>query len=163
MRRLRVGLVILPALSLCLFAGCQKKAAPMAGATAPAPTPNGGGLQPPGVGAGVSKMLPAVGRAYAGNDLKQIALYYKMYGDGTRSPSKLEDLPDLKRDLPRVYQGIQDGVYVVYWGAPPTTAGNAILAHVRDAPTTGGVVVRFDGSIDNMTPEQFKAAPKVGQ
>jgi hypothetical protein len=164
MRRLlaRHGIVLL--LALVLLAGCRKKAAPAAGATTPTPpAPNGGGLQPRGVGTGVANMLPSAGRVNPSNDLKQIFLYYKSYGDRTRSPKKLEDLPDLQRDMPKVYQAIKDGVYVVYWDAPATTSGNAILAHVRDAPTKGGVVVRFDGSIANMTAGEFEAAPKAGK
>jgi hypothetical protein len=152
------------ALVCLLWAGCKKKAAPAANAPAtPAADPGGGGLQPPGVGAGVANMLPSVGRVNPSNDLKQIALHYKSYGDGTRSPAKLEDLPDLKRDMAKVYQAVQDGIYVVYWNVHPTTSGSAILAYVRDAPTKGGVVVRFDGSIDNLTAEQFKTAPKAGE
>jgi hypothetical protein len=164
MRRWDYWQIVPLVLACLLWTGCKKKAAPAANTPAtPAATPGGGGLQPPGVGAGVAKMLPSVGRVNPSNDLKQIALYYKMYGDSTRSPKKLDDLPDLQRDLPKVYQAIQDGIYVVQWNAHPTTSGSAILAYVRDAPTTGGVVVRFDGSIDNLTAEQFKTASKAGE
>jgi hypothetical protein len=151
-----------------LLPGCKKKSKPGAAAPgAPPAAPQGpppGGLQPAGVNPGVMSTLPSVGRTNPGNDLKQLGLYYLNFATTGRSPSRLEDLADLKRDLPRVYQAIQDGVYVVYWNAPTTAASSqTVLAYVHDVPTRGGVVLLLDGSVTNMTPQEFQAAPRAGR
>jgi hypothetical protein len=163
MRRLHACRIAVLVLCLALLPGCKKKPAAAQADNPPPPAPaepNGGGLQPRGVNPGVMSMLPSVGRLNPSNDLRQIGLFYLANG---RSPSRLEDMADLKRDMPLVYQAIEDGVYVVYWNAPMNGSSRAILGHVRDAPTKGGVVLLLDGSVTNMTPEEFKAAPKVGQ
>ena len=160
--RIAVSVVLLAA----LLPGCKKKAKPAAAPSAPA-APQGlppGGLQPAGANPGVMSTLPSVGRTNPGNDLKQIGLYYLNFATTGRSPSRLENLADLKRDLPRVYQAIQDGVYVVYWNAPTTgAASQTVLAYVHDVPTRGGVVLLLDSSVVNMTPQEFQAAPKAGR
>jgi hypothetical protein len=161
--RIAVGVVLLAA----LLPGCKKKSKPDAAATSAPAAPQGlppGGLQPAGANPGVMSTLPSVGRTNPGNDLKQIGLYYLNFATTGRSPSWLEDLADLKRDLPRVYQAIQDGVYVVYWNAPTTGASSqAVLAYVHDVPTRGGMVLLLDGSVTQMSPQEFQAAPRAGR
>jgi hypothetical protein len=156
-------MLLLPLVLLC---GCAKKHRP-AQADNPSPTPpapaDGGGLQPSGIAAGIGRQLPSVGRVNPTNDLSQFALYYKEYQATGQSPSRLEDLPDVKRDMPKVYEAIQKGTYVVYWNAPVNASSDTILAYVSDAPTKGGVVALCGGSVINMTKEQFQAAPKAGK
>ncbi len=159
-----IGVVLLAA----LLPGCKKKSRPGAAATSAPPAatqgPPPGGLQPPGMNPGIGSTLPSVGRANPGNDLKQLGLYYLNFATTGRSPSRLEDLADLKRDLPRVYQAVQDGVYVVYWNAQTAGASSpTVLAYVHDVPTRGGVVLLLDGGVTNMTPQEFQAAPKAGR
>jgi hypothetical protein len=134
--------------------GCQKKPK----ASTPAPSPSGQGLQPKNFNPGIAKYLPSTGRVNPMNDLRQFAQFYLIQETSGRPPKSLADLPDFRRDMPEVAKAIDDGIYVVHWGVRGNTAGrsNTILAHVRDAPTAGGVVVMLDGSVHNMTAEEFK-------
>jgi hypothetical protein len=95
-------------------------------------------------------------------DLRYLGLYLQNHGKNGRSPSKLDELTDMKRDLPQVYRAIQDGAYVVYWNVPLTPAGS-IVAYERDAPTKGGVVLAADGSVSHLTAEEFRTASKAGK
>ena len=95
-------------------------------------------------------------------DLRYLGLYLQNHQKNGRFPSKLDDLADMKRDLPLVYRAIEDGAYVVYWNAPLTPA-EAIVAYERDAPTKGGEVLAADGSVAHLTPERFREAPKAGK
>jgi hypothetical protein len=96
------------------------------------------------------------------NDLMQLGLYLKSHGKNGRYPSKLDELADMKRQWPQMYQAIQDGAYVVCWNAP-FTPDDAIVVYERDAPTKGGAVLRADGSVSIVTPDEFKDAPKAGK
>jgi hypothetical protein len=142
-------------------AGCRRAAAPSTTApptTSPAPVmPSGGG--------GVGAMLPSVGRQTGLVDLQQLGQYYLAYATAGQSPKRLEELGDLKRDLPKVYQAIQDGQYVVFWNAnlnAPAGSSNTILAYVKDTPTRGGVTLFLDGSVRNITAQEFQTAAKAG-
>jgi hypothetical protein len=95
-------------------------------------------------------------------DLRHLGLYLQSHGRNGRSPSKLDELADLKRDLPQMYRAIQDGAVVVYWNAPLSPA-EAVVAYERDAPTRGGAVLLADGSVLQLTPEEFRAAPRAGK
>jgi hypothetical protein len=93
-------------------------------------------------------------------DFRHLGLYLQNHAKDGRTPSNLDDLADMKRDLPHVYRAIQDGIYVVYWNTP-LTPGDSIVAYERDAPTKGGVALMADGSVANLTPEDFRTAPKA--
>jgi hypothetical protein len=95
-------------------------------------------------------------------DLRYLALYLQNHAKNGLLPAKLEELTDLKRDLPQVYQAIQDGAYVVSWGAPLNSA-EAIVAYERDAPSKGGAVIAGDGSVRVLSAEEFRTAPKAGK
>jgi hypothetical protein len=151
--------------SVLILAGCRKKAStPSTSApptsSGPAPiTPSGGG------GGGVGAMLPSVGRQAGLVDLQQLGQYYLTYATVGQSPKRLEDLSDLRRDLPKVYQAIQEGQYVVFWNAnlnAPAGASNTILAYGKDVPTKGGVTLFLDGSVRNITAQEFQTAAKAG-
>jgi hypothetical protein len=114
----------------------------------------------------VGAILPSVGRFEAGaRDLKEIGLSYLNHASSGRSPSRLEDMTDLKRDAPRIYQAIADGQYVVFWNAnlnTPAGTSNTILGYVKGAPTQGGVVLFLDGSVRNITAQEFQTFAKAG-
>lgn len=143
--------------------GC-KKAAPTTAPPAPAAgspsvMPSGGG------GGGVGAILPSVGRNTGLVDLQNIGKYYLADATLGMPPTRLEDMRELKRDAPKVYQAIQDGQYVVLWNAKlntPAGTSNTILAYVKDAPTKGGPVLFLDGSARNVTPQEFQTFAKAG-
>jgi hypothetical protein len=109
---------------------------------------------------GLGKTFPVVGRTVALAHLTTIAQLYGFYRDahGGASPKKLEDLKDLDAQTVRA---VKEGEYVVVWDAPRNALQNTVIAYEKDAPTQGGVVANLGGTATSMTPEEFKAAPKV--
>ncbi len=94
-------------------------------------------------------------------DLRYLALYLQKHGKDGRLPAKLDELADLKREMPQVYQAIRDGAYVVSWGVP--YSAETIVAYERDAPSKGGVVLTGDGSVRVLSADAFQTAAKGGK
>ena len=120
----------------------------------------------PNVSQGVGKLLPAVGRETVMQDLRQIGIYYRLEVDTAgQGPAKLEDWRELKKDLPKLYQAIEEGRFVVIWNTSPGLMSEGpsrtVLAYEKDAPTKGGVVLLGDGSVRQMSVAEFQAAPKA--
>jgi hypothetical protein len=167
-RRLQDGARVLSWLLLAaaLVLPACKKAVPTTAPPPPAPAPGSPSVMPSGGGGGgVGAMLPSVGRQMGGADLKEIGLYYLNHASTGRSPSRLEDMADLKREAPKIYQAIADGQYVVLWNANLNTlagTSNTILGYVKDAPTRGGVALFLDGSVRNITAQEFQMFAKAG-
>jgi hypothetical protein len=109
---------------------------------------------------GIGAQLPSVARLEPSTDLDQFGKMYLADAIGGRPPKRLEDMPDLQRDLPKVYRAIESGDYVVNWGADPSRApggtARTVLAYVKDAPQKGGVAVFLDGGVRNATAEEIK-------
>ena len=102
------------------------------------------------------------------NDLKQIGLAYFAHLDTKRTaPTKAEDIAPFYENDARLTQHLKAGDYVFFWGVPPTAMkqgpSRTILAHERDVPTKGGVVLFGDGSVRQISAEDFKTAPKAGR
>ena len=140
-------------LFLPLLAGCAKPTP-----TTPGTTPN--------VKQGVGKLIPAVGREFVMEDMKQLYLHYIVHVDtAKRGPGNLESWNALKKDDSKLYEALKDGRYVVIWNTSPAlmTDGpsKTILAYEKDAPTMGGVVLLGDGATKYMTQQEFQAAPKA--
>jgi hypothetical protein len=115
----------------------------------------------PNVTAGISKTLPAVGRELAMKELRDLSTYYFSYVDTAKhGPAKLEDLQDLKKDLPSLYQALADGRYVVIWNARPDGLSRTVLAYDKDTPAKGGVALLGDGSVKQLSVAEFQAAMK---
>jgi hypothetical protein len=76
-------------------------------------------------------------------------------------------MTDLKRQASKLYEAVEAGQIVVFWGADPARApggaSNTVLAYDKDVPEKGGVVVMLSGTPGNMTAEEFKKAPKAGK
>ena len=116
----------------------------------------------PNVTAGISKTLPAVGRELAMKELRDLSTYYFLYvGTSKNGPAKLEDLQELKKDLPNLYQALVDGRYVVIWNARIDGSSRSILAYEKDAPTKGGVALLGDQSVKQMSLAEFQGAMKT--
>ncbi len=45
----------------------------------------------------------------------------------------------------------------------PAGTSNTVLAYAKDVPEKGGWVLMGDGTARQMTPEEFKKAPKAGK
>ncbi len=97
-----------------------------------------------------SKILSAPGRAVALNDLDELRKYITQYhAENGRYPTKLDDLPDVARDLPRVAQAIRDGELILAGGK------GGVLAYERAAETGGGKVMTTAG-IQTMTAGELR-------
>jgi prepilin-type processing-associated H-X9-DG protein len=102
------------------------------------------------------------------NDLLQIGLAYHSYLDANiKGPAKAEDLlPYIENNAVLLQKMKSD--YTIIWGVDlknPTllTQGtkNTVLGYESSAPTSGGQVLMCDGSVEQMTAAEFKAAPQA--
>jgi hypothetical protein len=113
----------------------------------------------------IGNYVPAAGRLVPENDLGQFALMY-LAECISRPPHSLADLPEVRRDMPKAYPAFEDGRYVVAWGADPNHApggaSRTVLAYEKAAPEKGGVVVFLDGSVRNVTAQEFQTFAKPG-
>lgn len=158
MRRSDAWRFVVLLVPLLLLPGCKKKPAQAQANTSPAITPDS--TRPP-----IGNYMPAVGRFVPENDLRQFAQLY--LADATLNPPRsLADMTTLRRDLPKAYSAFEDGRYVVCWGADPNRApagtSRTVLAYEKATPEKGGVVAFLDGSVRNVSAQEFQTFAKPG-
>lgn len=104
------------------------------------------------------------------NDLKQLAIAYHNFHDSNRRGpesaaewEKMAGSPDDKA----LIAAVAAGEYVFYWNVKITslTAGatNTVLGYEKKVPTSGGLVLMADGTVKEMTAQEFASAPKADQ
>ena len=79
-------------------------------------------------------------------------------------PRKPEDFNEYIDSMPSALERIKQGDFVVAWGVGRSTAagaGQQILVYEKKAPAEGGAVLFRDGTVKQMTAEEFSAAPKA--
>jgi hypothetical protein len=97
---------------------------------------------------------------------EDVAAMLKEFGEqAKRPPAGLHELGEnASASHPLGHGAVQSQQFVVYWRAPVTPGSSTtVLAYHKDVPTKGGIVVMQDGSVKQMTAEEFKAAPKAGK
>jgi hypothetical protein len=116
----------------------------------------------PGCGSGNGKQAEAVspGAKDALQDLKQLLETAK--STGQKPPAGRRAVANFDATNPAAANGLLRGLVVYVWGAG-LTGGQAVIAYESEADTKGGWVLLQDGTIQQMTAEQFKAAPKAGK
>jgi hypothetical protein len=80
-----------------------------------------------------------------------------------KSPSCLADLDKYEQGFPDGYEFIRAGKCVVLWGATMgegADAATTVLAYEKDVPASGGTVLMLDGSVKQLSSDEFVAAPK---
>jgi hypothetical protein len=130
---MRVRWVVL-AVALGLLAGCSR---------------NKGGVGPP-----------------TSPELQELSdLLHTAAGASGRPPARLADLDRYKGMYPRAYEAVKSGELVVLWGSPlkgegDTGKNEAVVAYEKKVPGEGGYVLLSAGTVKQMTPAEFNAAPK---
>lgn len=75
-------------------------------------------------------------------------------------PAKVEDLTEHEDALPNAIQPIREGQIVVAWRVGYSAGSNGVLAYQKDAPTNGGKVLLRNGTVKDMSADEFRAAKK---
>lgn len=76
-------------------------------------------------------------------------------------PRRAEDFDNYIDSMPTALERIKQGEYVVAWGAGRSAAPGAagqILVYEKKAPTEGGAVLLRDGTVKQVTADEFRAA-----
>jgi hypothetical protein len=83
--------------------------------------------------------------------------YVKSHG---KAPAKLQDLAQFEQIYSTGFQALKSGQCVVVYNTKPDKSGNAVLAYEKDVPQKGGSVLMSNGTVKEMTPQEFEAAKK---
>jgi hypothetical protein len=93
--------------------------------------------------------------------------YHEFHAAHDAGPSQLQDLANERESFPNLWQEIVDGRFVVIWNAKLTGDGaeNAkyVLAYPKDAEEKGGKVLTAGGTVQELSAEQFRNMPRIGQ
>ena len=99
--------------------------------------------------------------------LSEVAAMYKGYVNDHRVPPKsMEDLEHpYEASNPHGGGALRRGDVVMFWGGslPSGNESSVVLAYEKKVPEEGGLVLMQDGTVKEMTADQFRAAPKAGQ
>lgn len=92
-------------------------------------------------------------------ELREIWELFSLFAtQQNRAPMALTDLRGSAIAFPNGYAALESGRVQVIWGAnPAATAGTAILAYESAVPEQGGLVVLRDGSVKNLSAQEFQA------
>lgn len=87
--------------------------------------------------------------------LKEVSNMVQAYvRDHKRSPARLEDLNPYEPENLNGYVAIRDGEVILLYGGP--IGGEQVLAYEKAAPTEGGLVLRRDSRVEQVTAEEAK-------
>jgi hypothetical protein len=111
--------------------------------------------------AGKPPAAPPVSQTKA---MQEIAELYKFIAYERRpAPKKLSDLADYQDSLGDAWPGLQSGEVVINWGAGLSKTGEAgqtLLAYSRDAATESGAILLCDGTVKEVSAQEFKSLQK---
>jgi hypothetical protein len=83
-----------------------------------------------------------------------------------RAPAGLGEVAHLDAAHPVGYPALARGEYLLYWKVPLSTgpeAARTVLAYHKDVPAQGGPVVMLDGTVKQMSADEFRSAPRAGR
>jgi len=116
-----------------------------------------------GLAAGCDSSKPAVSaeaeRKAALEDLGQ--MLKSLAEEGRKPPAKPADLESVEPMIPLAGPAIRNGEVVYLWGAGYVSGGNQVVAHEKRVTSEGGFVLLQDGTVKQMTADEFKSAPKA--
>jgi hypothetical protein len=97
--------------------------------------------------------------------LLDLAEFIKWYPkEHKRVPSQAAELAAVEPLYPTAHLGVVSKQIVYLWGVGLSSggpAGDTVLAYEKDVEAKGGWVLMQDGTVKEMTPDQFKSAPKA--
>jgi hypothetical protein len=83
--------------------------------------------------------------------------------EGRKPPARAADLEAVEPMIPVAGPSIRSGELVYVWGAGYAAGGNQVVAYEKKVATEGGYVLLQDGTVKQMTADEFKGAPKAGK
>lgn len=98
------------------------------------------------------------------SQLQDIWGFYQLYLEEQKSPpTRIEDVEKYAIGFATGYDAVRTGDCIVRWGVATGDSGNAnaVLAHQKEVPQQGGLVLLGNGTIKRMTAEEFQSAAKT--
>lgn len=78
------------------------------------------------------------------------------------APAKIADVEKVEPVYPGAYIALVQGNIVYAWGKSLSSTGSdAVLAHEKKVPQSGGYVLMQDGTVKEMTASEFGSAKKA--
>lgn len=105
---------------------------------------------------------PAAPPPDASEGLKELGEVYKYRATQRMpAPSRTADFAEQQASLGNAWPLIEDGTLVILWRAGGYSAHSTdVLAYEKDAPVSGGKVLLRNGTIKQMTAEEFRATKR---
>ena len=145
-------------LAICMLVvtGCGRQASPSPDAPAPVDPGAHRGLAPLSE-VGLKRVID---RPAVQNDLRQLALFYKTYEAEFGSVKSADALKNyIKRDAPKLYQALDEKVYVVVPNV--RAASGSVVAYEKTADAAQQHIVAMgDATISQMSTAELQAALK---
>lgn len=94
--------------------------------------------------------------------LKDLGEFLKnLPADGKKPPTKMAEFEPLEPMAPVAGPALKDGSIVYLWGAGYAESGKKVVAYEKKTPTEGGYVLLQNGTVEKMSADEFKSAPKA--
>jgi hypothetical protein len=78
-----------------------------------------------------------------------------------KAPTRPAELEPVAPAAPLAEPAIRDGSVVYVWGATLSPGSTAVLAYEKKAEAEGGWVLLQDGTVKQMTADEFRGAPRA--
>jgi hypothetical protein len=100
----------------------------------------------------------------AGDDLLEVSGLLRDYtAEFRKGPARVADLQKNEPLYTRGFQAVRTGAVVVVWGVPMPAegGGDGVIAYEKKAETDGGAVLLQNGTVKQMTADEFRSAAKA--
>lgn len=112
-------------------------------------------------GCGSPEPVKGTGTPSGKDALTDLGVLLKEFGEGKkRPPAKAADIEPVEPLHQAAYVGLVRGDVVYVWGTP-LTGGTDVVAYEKQAESAGGWVLLQDGTVKEMTADEFRAAPRA--
>lgn len=81
--------------------------------------------------------------------------------EGRKPPTKLAELEPVEPMIPVASPAIRNGDIVYIWGVGYASGGANVVAYDKSVATEGGYVLLQDGTVKEMSANEFQSAPKA--